>query len=123
MAGTFNQVTLVGNLGKDPEMSYTQEGTAFTKFSVAIEQGYGKQASTLWMNVTVWDKMAENSAQYLSRGKKVLVQGSLTVQKYTDKNGVERQSIGVRASSVVFLSAKDSATATPDTGELDETPF
>lgn len=122
MAGTFNQITLVGNLGKDPEMSYTQEGTAFTKFSVAVEQGYGKQASTLWLNITVWDKMAENCAQYLSRGKKVLVQGSLVVQKYTDKQGIERQSIGVRASSVVFLSAKDSTT-TPDTGELDETPF
>ena len=99
-----------GNLGKDPEVRYTQAGKAVASFSVACTERWTtngeKKESVEWVNVVVWDKLAENCSQYLSKGSKVLVEGKLKTRSYDDKSGVKRYVTEIQAHSVEFLSTK-----------------
>ena len=107
----LNKIMLIGNLGKDPEMNYTQNGTALTKFSLAVSRSYKtssgeKRDETEWFNIVAWDKLAELCNQYLHKGSKAYIEGRLSQRKYTDKNGVERTAIDVIASDMEMLSPK-----------------
>lgn len=107
----LNKIMLIGNLGKDPEMNYTQGGSALTKFSLAVNRSYKtssgeKRDETEWFNIVAWDKLAETCNTYLHKGSKVFVEGRLTQRKYTDKNGVERTAIEITAQDVEFLDTK-----------------
>ena len=113
----YQRLVLVGNLGRDPEMRYTPNGTAVTSLSVATSRKYttadGQQKEeTAWFRVSVWGKQAEPCNQYLSKGSKVLVEGTLVPDEnggprvWTDKEGKPRASFEVRASAVKFLSSK-----------------
>jgi single-strand DNA-binding protein len=106
MAGV-NKVIIVGNLGRDPEARVAQSGMAICKLSVAVTErvkdGDSWKDETEWMRVTVFGKTAENAAQYLQKGRQVYVEGRLKSSKYTDKDGVEKVSVEVVASNVVFL--------------------
>ncbi|MEM8862831.1 MAG: single-stranded DNA-binding protein, partial [Chloroflexota bacterium] len=78
----YQKITLVGNLGRNPEMRYMADGTAVTSFSVATSRSWtGKDGQrneeTMWFRVNVWGRQAETTNQYLSKGKKVLVEGTL----------------------------------------------
>ncbi len=89
--GNLNNVQIIGRLGKDPEMRYTQGGTAVCKFSVAVE-AYRKQDQpkhTEWFNVVAWSKLAEVCAQYLGKGDLVYCQGELQTRQY-EKDGQRR---------------------------------
>jgi single stranded DNA-binding protein len=68
----FNQLTVLGRLGSDPEMRYTANGKAVTNFSVATDVGWGDNKETLWLRVNCWDKQAESANQYLEKGRQVL---------------------------------------------------
>jgi single-strand DNA-binding protein len=117
----YQRLVLVGNLGRDPEMRYTPNGTAVTSLSVATSRKYttadGQQKEeTVWFRVSVWGKQAEPCNQYLSKGRKVLVEGTLVPDEnggpriWTDKEGKPRASFEVRANTVRFLDSKrDSA--------------
>lgn len=106
MAG-FNRVTILGNLGRDPEARFTQGGLAICKLSVAVTEkvkdGDAWKDATEWFRVTVFGKQAENAAQYLQKGRSVLVEGRLKTEKYKDKDGVEKTSVELVANSVVFV--------------------
>jgi single-strand DNA-binding protein len=108
----MNKIMLIGNLGKDPEMSYTPSGKAITKFSLAVnrrtrdaESGERREETT-WFNVVAWDRLAETCNSYLHKGSKVYIEGRMTSRKYTDKEGVERTAWDVTASDMEMLDPK-----------------
>ena len=105
---SFNKIIIIGNLGRDPELSYTPQGTAVCKFSVATNERRRDKAGeqqdiTTWFRVTAWGKQAENISKYLSKGRKVYLEGRLHVEEWTDREGKPRQSLEVNASDVQFI--------------------
>lgn len=116
----FQQMTIVGNLGRDPEMRYTGSGAPVTSFSVATSRTWtdnegNRQEKTTWFKVTAWRKQAEICAQYLKKGSKVLVMGEIDEPSvWTDKEGNSRASLELTAQTVKFLSGKDDG----DTGAV-----
>lgn len=106
MAGV-NRVTIVGNLGRDPEVRYAQSGMAICKLSVAVTErvkdGDAWKDATEWFRVTLFGKQAENAGQYLQKGRQVYVEGRLKTDKYKDKDGVEKTSVEVVGNVVQFL--------------------
>ena len=117
----FQQILIVGNLGKEPELRYTPDGTPVTTFSVATNRKWKNQdgtpgEETTWFRVTVWRKAAEACAQYLSKGRQVLVKGRLTPDPetggpkiWTGKDGNPRTSYEITAQTVKFLGSKSDA--------------
>ncbi len=115
----YQKITIVGNLGRDPEMRYTPSGQAVTNFSVATSRrwtgGDGQQQEeTVWFRVSVWGKQAEICNQYLSKGRQVFVEGRMTVDRetggpriWTDQNGTPRASYEISALDVKFLGNRD----------------
>lgn len=79
----WHSVVVVGNLGKDPEMRYTPKATAVTTLSVAVNEGFGDNAETLWFNVSVWGNQAEACNEHLKKGQQVVVFGKLKPDKET----------------------------------------
>jgi single-strand DNA-binding protein len=112
-----NRIFLIGNLGRDPEMSYTPSGKAVTKFTLAVnrmqrnrESGEA-QKETDWFSIVAWDRLAETCNTYLHKGSKVFIEGRIQSRKYTDKNGVERTVWDVTASDMQMLDSKEGAPA------------
>jgi len=102
---SFNSVTLMGNLGKDPELRHTQNQKAVCNFSMAMTDKFGGSDRTIWMNVTAWDKTAENCAKYLKKGSSALVHGRLDTRSYDDKDGKKVHVVEVVAQNVQFISS------------------
>ncbi len=105
---SVNKVILVGNLGKDPELRYTQSGVAFCSFSIATtdnwtDQAGQRQEKTEWHRITVWKKQAENCAKYLRKGSSAYVEGRLQTRSWDDPSGQKRYSTDIVADSVKFL--------------------
>jgi single-strand DNA-binding protein len=101
----YSQTTIIGRLGRDPEMRYTAEGTPVTSFSVAVDQGFGEKKVTIWYKVAAWRKLAETCNTYLTKGKLVLVTGSLRQPKpYQRKDGTWTAELELSAQEVRFLS-------------------
>ena len=86
----MNKIILTGNITKDAELRYTANDKAYSKFSVANNEGYGDNKKTNFFNCTLWGKSAENLNRFLTKGQKVLITGRVELGKYTDKEGVER---------------------------------
>lgn len=108
--GTINRVELLGWLGGDPEMRYTPSGTAVCKLRVATKRLAGRDASgeqqveTDWTTVEVWDKLAERCNQYLRKGSRILISGSLRTESWEDREtGQRRTKTFVRGEDVLFL--------------------
>jgi single-strand DNA-binding protein len=107
----LNKILLIGNLGKDPELSVTAEGTPVTKFSLAVNRSYKtatgeKKEETEWFNIVAWRQLAEICERYLHKGSKVYIEGRLTQRKYTDKEGIQRVAVEVIANDMQMLSSK-----------------
>jgi len=107
----LNKVMLIGNVGKDPQMHYSQGGNAVASFSIATVEKWkdksgAKQEKTEWHNVVIFGKLAEVVSQYVHKGSKLYVEGKLQTDKYTDKEGVERYTTKVIANSMVMLDGK-----------------
>jgi single-strand DNA-binding protein len=98
----MNQVILIGNLGKDPELRYTQSQKPVATFSIATSEGKDDVA---WHNIVVWDKAAENAHKFLKKGSKCAVSGSIKYRSYDDKQGQKRFITEIVAHRVEFLSA------------------
>ena len=92
----WNKVTFTGNLGKDPDMSYTPNGKACTKFSIAVGQGKDKPA--MWLNVETWKKLAEQCNSKLTKGTRVEINGRLA-QDHWEKDGQKRSCLQSRSSN------------------------
>ena len=108
----YQQITLIGNLGRDPEMRYTPSGVAVTSFSVATSRSWTgqdgqRQERTVWFRIAAWQRLAETCNQYLTKGQRVLVVGELEEPStWTDREGNTRASLEVRALNVRFLSTR-----------------
>ena len=105
---SFNKVILVGNLGRDPELRYTPQGTPVCSFSMATnERRKDKtgemQDQTTWFKVTLWGRQAETASQYLTKGKPVYIEGRLRVEEWTDRDGKRRHTLEVNATDMQFI--------------------
>src|SRR3954465_168922 len=110
MARSLNQVTLMGNLTRDPELRQTPNGQSVTSFSLALNRSY-KDASGEWQEATdyidivCWGPLAERGAQYLSKGRRCLVQGRLQSRSW-EQDGAKRSKVEVLANDVTFLDSR-----------------
>lgn len=123
MARSINQVILLGRLTRDPEQRTTASGKNVVSFSIAVDrQSQDDQAD--FFNITAWDKLGDLVMQYLSKGRRVLIQGRLRQDSWEDKDTGKRQSrIEVTASDVTFLdgpSSDNSGSAVPKTTKKEE---
>jgi len=100
------ELTVIGNLGKDPEARYTPNGTLVCNFSVASSRKVNGEDHTTWVDVTAWDKLAETSHKHLAKGSKVFLRGVPEVQAFARKNGEPGASLKLTAQTVQFLSGK-----------------
>lgn len=106
---SFNKITIIGNLGRDPELRYTPQGDAVCDFSVAVndrkrDKTGELQDVTTWFKVTFWRKQAENATKYLTKGQKVYVEGRLQLEEWTDRDGNTRQTLAIQGTDMHFLS-------------------
>lgn len=104
----MNKVILVGNLGQDPELRYTQGGKPVANFSLATSKKWttrdgDTQESTEWHKIVVWGKTAENCEKFLRKGNKVLVEGEIQTRDWEDKDGGKRSTTEINALNVQFL--------------------
>ena len=117
---SFNKVILVGNLGRDPELRYTPQGTPVCSFSMATnERRKDKtgemQDQTTWFRVTLWGRQAETASQYLTKGRPVYIEGRLRVEEWTDRDGKPRHTLEVHATDMQFIGggAREEGAAPP----------
>jgi single-strand DNA-binding protein len=120
----LNKILLIGNLGRDPELNVTSDGTPVTKFSLAVSRRYksanGEQKEeTEWFNIVAWRQLAETCERYLHKGSKVYIEGRLTQRKYTDREGVQRTSVEVIASNMEMLDKKPTEEAATAEADID----
>ena len=95
MAGSFNRITLVGNLTRDPEIRYVGSGAAVTKFTLAVNRRSKQQEETDYIDCVAWDKLAETCNTYLKKGMSCLVDGRLSIRSYETKEGEKRKAAEV----------------------------
>jgi single-strand DNA-binding protein len=112
MSRGFSRVVLVGNLGRDPEMRYSQNGTPITNFTIAVNRRRrgidgNFQDETDWYRISLFRQQAENAAEWLRKGNKVLVEGQLQIRTFTGQDGIERTSVEVNADSFMNLTGRD----------------
>ena len=113
-----NKVILIGNLGRDPELRYTQNGTPVASLNVATSRRWKgqdgqMQEQTEWHKVVVWSRLAELCNEYLSKGSKVYIEGRLQTRKWQDQNGNDRYTTEVVAQDVQFLTPRGATAGGP----------
>jgi single-strand DNA-binding protein len=119
---SFNKITIIGYLGRDPELRYTPQGTAVCSISVATTERRKNPAGdyedhTTWFRVTVWNRQAELANEYLAKGRQVYIEGRLRQEEYTDREGNPRTSLEVNATDIQFLGRREeSAQPASDNG-------
>lgn len=112
MARGINKVILVGNLGNDPDVKYTQGGTTITTISVATSEAWKDKTSgeqkerTEWHRVKFFGRLAEIAGEYLKKGAQVYIEGSIRTEKYTGKDGIERYSTDIIADEMQMLGGR-----------------
>ena len=116
MARSLNKCMIIGNLGRDPEMRYTPQGTAVTSFSVAVSRSFNsrdgeQQEETDWFRVTAWNKLAEICNQYLTKGQRVYVEGRVSMRMWDGNDGQKHGSLELTATDLMMLSGKGEAVA------------
>ncbi|MDD3814477.1 MAG: single-stranded DNA-binding protein [Desulfocapsaceae bacterium] len=110
----LNKVMLIGNLGKDPEIRYTQSGTAVATFNVATTERWKDkdgqmQETTEWHRIVAWAKLAETCGEYLHKGSKVYIEGKLQTRKWQDQNGNDKFTTEIVAREMKMLSPRGGA--------------
>ena len=115
---SFNKIILVGNLGRDPELRYTPQGTPVCSFTLATNERRRDKAGesqdvTTWFRVTLWGRQAETASQYLTKGRPIYVEGRLRVEEWTDKEGRARYTLEVHATDMKFIGAGPDEATTP----------
>jgi len=109
---SVNKVILVGNLGRDPEIRYTQQGTAVANFSLATTNRFKSRSGemeerTEWHRIVAWDKLAEICGQYLAKGRQVYIEGRLQTREWEDKDGNKRSTTEVVAQTMQMLGRRE----------------
>ncbi|HXH54924.1 MAG TPA: single-stranded DNA-binding protein [Gammaproteobacteria bacterium] len=112
MARGLNKVMIMGNLGADPEVRYLPSGSAVTNIRVATSESWKdsktgeKQERTEWHRITLFNRLGEIAAQYLRKGSKVFVEGSIRTNKWQDQSGADRYSTDIIASNMQLMDSK-----------------
>lgn len=125
----YNQVTLIGHLGRDPEVKYTPSGQALARFNLAtterwIDRDGNRQEATQWHSLVAWGKIAELVNAYLKKGSRILAEGKLTYREYEDRNGQKQRLAEIVVRNLVFLDKrKGEAAETNDITSSDDIPF
>jgi single-strand DNA-binding protein len=135
MAGLC-KATIIGNLGGDPEMRYTPAGRAFTTFNVACNRTYTtpegeRREETEWFRVTAWSRLAELCNQFLSKGRRVYIEGRLSSRSWEGADGQKRFSLEIAANEMVLLDSRprggepggESHAGVEEPHDLDSIPF
>lgn len=133
-----NKATLIGRLGRDPEVRYTQDGTMVTNFTMATDETYKdkngeKVQKTEWHRIVTFGKLAEICGNYLVKGKLIFIEGKIQTRAWEDKEGVKRNTTEIVANDMKMLDSKGQAKpgdATPDASPaqnsgtpMDDVPF
>jgi len=108
MAAGVNKVILIGNLGRDPELRYTQSGQAVANFTLATTESWnkregGREERTEWHRIVAWARTAELCAQYLSKGRTVYIEGRLQTREWENREGQKQKTTEIVAVNVQFL--------------------
>lgn len=108
---SFNKITIVGNLGRDPELRYTPQGVAVCSFTMATnekrrDKSGDLQDITTWFKVTLWRNQAENAAKYLTKGSPVYIEGRLRIEEWTDRDNNNRYTLDVQATDMQFIGSR-----------------
>lgn len=122
----MNKVFLIGRLSRDPELRHTTSGTAVCQINVAINRpvSQGTEPQTDFINVTIWNRQAENVAKYLSKGRQIAVEGRIQVRNYDNNEGKRVYVTEVIANNVEFLgSASDNNRSANPNQSFNENPF
>lgn len=118
MSASYNHITLLGNLTRDPELRYAPSGTPIASFSLAVNHKYKKdeeqKEEVMYIDIVLFGRLAENTAQYLNKGKPVLVAGRLTQDRWEDADGVKKSKHKVIGSIVQFLTSPSSSSVGSD---------
>jgi single-strand DNA-binding protein len=111
----MNVLNAVGRVGKDAEQRHTQGGSAVVSFSLAVDSGYGESKKTNWIDCSIWGKQAESTLhQYIRKGDQLGITGEISLESWTTKEGVERQTLRCRVNDVTLISNKSDHTSTND---------
>lgn len=111
---SFNKIIIVGNLGRDPELRYTPQGTAVCSFTLATnerrrDKSGEHQDVTTWFRVTLWGNQAETASKYLAKGRPVYIEGRLRVEEWTDRDNNNRYTLEVNATDMQFIGSRQDA--------------
>ncbi len=111
MARSVNKVILIGNLGSDPELRYTPSGTAVCNFRLATNESYKDQTGQLverteWHNIVTWGRLAEICGEYLRKGSRVYIEGSIQTRSYEDRDGNTRYVTEIKARDMMMLDGR-----------------
>lgn len=135
---SLNKVMIIGRLGREPELKYTQSGSPVCTFSVATDESYTdnsgqKVEKAEWHRIVVFQKAAENCSQYLAKGSLVFIEGRLETRKWQDQQGQDRFATEIKAQRVQFLDKKDGQRQTGkqqgqvqqgyESSDIDDMPF
>lgn len=125
----YQKIIIIGRLGKDPEMRYTQDGTPVTSFSVATDRRWknaqgGAESKTTWFKVTAWRQLAETCNTYLKKGAMVMAEGELAEPRvYKRNDGEYSAGLDLTASTVKFLSKTSDMPSDDNQQEMESIPF
>jgi single-strand DNA-binding protein len=124
MSKDLNKVQLIGRLGADPEMRYTQQGNAVTNFRVASSRTWKKadgtnEEETEWFKIVAWNKLGEICGEYLRKGARVYIEGRLKTRSWQDDSGQTRYMTEVIAEDLIMLDSRRDAQANSDFGDSD----
>lgn len=125
----INKVIVIGNMVRDCDLRYLQNGTAVANFTLAVNDGYGDKKTVDFLRVTAWKKTAENVANYCGKGSKIAVEGKMKQQNWEDKDGNQREKVYINAQSIMFLNTKqhqqteEGYSTDSDSFRDDDTPF
>ena len=120
---SLNQVMIIGNCGKEPEMRFTPSGKPVTSFNVAVNSKFGESESTEWFSIVAWNKLAETCNQYLVKGQQVFVEGRLQTRSWEGQDGEKKYRTEVIANKVLFLGQRKQGEEPEETPEKTEDLF
>lgn len=122
----LNKVMLIGNLTRDPEIKYTPKGTAVADIAIAVNRTYTgpdgqKKEEVTYIDVVLWERLAELAGEYLKKGRPVFIEGRLQMDTWDDKaTGQKRSKLRVRGEIMQFLGSRDGGGGAPSGGSDDE---
>ena len=126
MAFSLNRVHLIGRLGREPDLRYTPEGQALTRFSLATDRPtrLGGQSEADWHQIVCWGKLAEFAGQYLAKGRLVFVAGRLTYRTWEGRDGQTRRTTEIVANELILLDRRpETEPQEPEAEGDDDVPF